>query len=185
MSVRQMSQVTTGAADFYFFDANVWLSIFPARSAKIDKWAPDCTAFFDGIQNGHGNVMVNALVIGEYVNRFCRIEHEAYQTIHQTTLKYKEYRSLPDFKDVAEAAAMSVREIIESPEISQEGILSGDVDIAKGINIFEDGRSDINDLFFVQICRKNGWTLVTNDADFRRHKDEIDIVTCNPKLIWG
>jgi predicted nuclease of predicted toxin-antitoxin system len=43
------------------------------------------------------------------------------------------------------------------------------------------GKSDFNDQVIARLCQKNGFILVTHDADFQ--SSELDILTANPSML--
>lgn len=49
------------------------------------------------------------------------------------------------------------------------------------MNEYEKGNSDFNDQIFTEICRNNGWKLVTDDGDFKRCG--VPLVTANKTLL--
>lgn len=183
MSVHGLNEADTGAAKQYFFDANVWLDLFPGTSTRVSKWATDYSDFLARIQRDGGTIIFNVLVLSEYVNRLCRTEHEVYQKLAKKEIKYKDYRRLSQFKDVSRAAADSAAEIMQLSVLQKEGVFDSDIDIEKCLATFASGDSDINDLFFADICVKNGWSFVTSDFDFISEVSRLEIFSANKDFV--
>ena len=49
------------------------------------------------------------------------------------------------------------------------------------LNDYATGDYDFNDQVITEICKNNGFTLITNDSDFKTQ--EIPILTANAKLL--
>ena len=49
------------------------------------------------------------------------------------------------------------------------------------LNDYATGDYDFNDQVITEICKNNGFTLITNDGDFKTQ--EIPILTANAKLL--
>ena len=49
------------------------------------------------------------------------------------------------------------------------------------LNDYATGDYDFNDQVITEICKNNGFTLITNDSDFKTQ--DIPILTANSKLL--
>ena len=121
------------------------------------------------------------MVLSEYINRFCRIEHEAYCK-GMGFLEYKDFRSTDDFLYVASAASDSAKEILSTPAILIRGV-DADLRLCDMVDKFATGRIDFNDCLYVEECLKNKWPIVTNDSDFGYSDMDIEVWTANDNLI--
>ena len=166
-----------------FFDTNVWLSIFhPATSEEAQKdWARDYSDFYARLVKYKVPIVVNAMVMSEYINRFCRIEHEAYCKAYKF-VEYKDFRNSKDFSYVASAAAGGAGEILGTSSVCREGI-EKDLDIHGFVAAFETGHVDFNDSVYIAICLKNGWPIVTNDSDFATCCGDLEVWTTNDSIL--
>ena len=108
------------AAHPVFFDANVWLSIYAPPSKEDEYWKGEYTKVLNRIVNGSVPVFLDSTVISEYINRYCRIEFEAYMGI-ASKKTFKQFRdSEPDiYQPIASDAAESVKEILELPLVTR------------------------------------------------------------------
>ena len=166
-----------------FFDTNVWLSLFPAtETASYQKdWARYYTALYERLIKYNVPIVINPMVLSEYINRFCRIEHEAYCK-GRGFLEYKDFRSTDDFSYVASAASDSAKEILSTPAILIRGV-DADLRLCDMIDKFATGRMDFNDCLYVKECLNNQWPLITNDSDFGYSDMDIEVWTANDNLI--
>ena len=168
-----------------FFDANVWLSLYAPPSGGNDRWAEVYSSVFERIIANKVPVLMDATVLGEYINRYCRIEFQAYAEYRYPDRKrtFKDFRTqdFETYKPIATDAASRVKEMLEIPTLRR---INGDfaaLDISSMLEEFAEGESDWNDQQIVDLCQRNGCALLTNDADFK--DANIDILTCNGKLL--
>ena len=140
-----------------FFDANVWLSLYAPPSDENDYWKREYSIVLNRIVNGKIPVLLDSTVVSEYINRYCRIEAEAYLGPNSKKT-FKQFReSEPDiFQPIANNAADAVREILELPLVKRiDGSFSA-MDIVSMLNEFAQGKSDWNDQQIVDLCQRNG-----------------------------
>lgn len=183
--IRDALKVSFDSSQPVFFDANVWLSLYAPPSGGNDPWAKLYSAVFNRIVDHKTPVLLDATVLSEYINRYCRIEFQAYEDYAHPNSKrtFKEFRSqdFATYKPIAVDAASRVREMFEIPTIKR---INGDfarMDVSAMLAEFAQGESDWNDQQIVDLCQRNKCSLLTNDADF---KDAgINILTCNNKLL--
>ncbi|MDO5320236.1 MAG: PIN domain-containing protein [bacterium] len=168
-----------------FFDANVWLSLYAPPSGGNDHWAEVYSSVFNCIIANNVPVLMDATVLGEYINRYCRIEFQAYEEyVHPNSKRtFKDFRTqdFETYKPIATDAASRVKEMLEIPTLRR---VNGDfvaMDLASMFEEFAEGESDWNDQQIVDLCQRNGCALLTNDGDFK--DANIDILTCNGRLL--
>lgn len=181
--IHDARKVALSSSNPVFFDANVWLSIYAPPSKEDEYWKGEYTKVLNRIVNGKVPVLLDATVVSEYINRYCRIEFEAYMGA-SSKLTFKQFReSRPDYyRPIAKEAADYVKEILDLPLIKR---VNGDfeaMDLPGMLADFEQGESDWNDQQIVDLCQRNKCSLLTNDADFRDATD-VNILTCNGKLL--
>ena len=168
-----------------FFDANIWLSLYPPPSGGNDTWANDYSSILKRIIDNNVPILMDATVLGEYINRYCRIEFKAYEDFvnpnSQRTFKEFRTQDFVTYRPIAKDAASRVIEMFEIPGITR---INGDfssVDLQAMLNQFAQGNSDWNDQQIVDICQRHSCSLLTNDADFK--DADIQILTCNHRLL--
>lgn len=173
------------ASQSVFFDANVWLSLYAPPSGVNNYWKGEYSKVLSLIVAGNAPVLIDATVISEYINRYCRIEFQAYEEYANPLSKrtFKEFRMQDSdtYKPIANSAAECVREMLEIPSIRRVNDNFADRDIHAMLNDFSMGESDWNDLQIADLCRRNDCALLTNDADFE--DSDIEVFTCNKRLL--
>ena len=164
-------------AETLLFDTNIWLYLFPAPSNRPPGYAHQYSSALKRIMQAKSHLALDAFVLSEYLNRYCRIEWKA---LHVTTYPdFKKFRQSSDCGPVSHNAAAFARKIIQLCSRYDHPFAS--CDVAQVLDEFESGRQDLNDGLLVETCRYHGWKLVTNDGDFTN--GGIEVLTTNPKLL--
>lgn len=165
------------AGDKLLIDANIWLYLFPAPSSATRGFVRTYSAAFKAMLLAKCTIIVNALVLSEYLNRYCRIEWEA---LHKGSYSsFKAFRQSKDYVGVGQSAADFARAILKQCTTSNDGF--ADADILNILKEFESGSNDFNDGLIADACLRNSWTLVTHDGDFVN--GGIAVLTDNNRLI--
>ena len=158
-------------------DANVWLYLYPAPSDKYTGPAASYSAAMKSMLSAGSHLVIDAMVLSEYLNRYCRIEWSA---LHKAAyLDFKAFRKSTDFLPVGQGAATFARSMLKLCTRHDHPFAAAD--IAQILSDFESGSNDFNDGLLAETCRHNGWKLVTNDKDFTT--GGIEVLTSHPALL--
>ncbi len=161
----------------FLLDANVWLYLYPAPSNKPDWRAASYSNALKGILTAGSRLVMDALILSEYLNRYCRIEWIALHKAAQPD--FKMFRKSPAFKSVGAGAATYAREMLKLCTRHDHPFSAANV--TQVLADFETGVNDFNDGLLAETCRHHGWKLVTNDGDFT--SGGIDVLTSHPRLL--
>ena len=159
-------------------DTNVWLYLNPPPSNPN----PHRVALIYGrglkaMLSKKVQLIMDALVLGEYLNVYCRDEWRAgYQAKYP---KFKDFRKSVDFSVVGKGAAILARSMLKLCMRCDYPFSS--INVTQTLADFEIGSNDINDGLLTETCRHNNWKLVTHDSDFTF--GGIEILTGNRKLL--
>ena len=173
--------------EIVLIDTNVWLYLNPPpTNSKHPPSSKHRAASIYGRVYGRGlkamlskkaRLVMDALVLGEYLNAYCRIEWRAsYQAKYP---KFKDFRKSSDFSVVGNGAAIFARSMLQL--CTRCDYPFSMINVAQTLSDFEIGSNDINDGFLAETCRHNNWKLVTHDSDFT--SGGIEILTGNRKLL--
>ncbi|MBU1235380.1 MAG: PIN domain-containing protein [Gammaproteobacteria bacterium] len=163
--------------DALLLDTNVWLYLFPAPSNKQPAFAASYSGAFKKMLAAGAHLAMDALVLSEYLNRYCRIEWTAlHKAAHPD---FKRFRQSADYAPVGQGAALYAKNILKQCARHDHPFAS--INVAQVVADFESGSNDFNDGLLAETCRINGWKLVTNDGDFTQ--GGIEVLTTNRKLI--
>lgn len=158
-------------------DTNVWLYLFPAPSDSKRSFTRQYSAAFKVILDTKVTVVINSLILSEYLNRYCRIEWEALYKI--TYPKFKDFRQSADYTSVGQQAASFAKNILKFCSKKDDDFTGANV--AQILSDFESGIVDFNDGLIADSCFRYGWKLITHDGDFI--EGGIDVLTTNQKLL--
>lgn len=163
--------------EIFLIDTNVWLYLYPApSSAKIlffDQYSKSLKAML----SAGARLVMDATVLSEYLNIYCRIEWNARHKSRYP--RFKTFRNSADFAAVGRPAAIFARSMLKYCTRCDHPFSASD--ITRILTDFETGSNDFNDGLLVEICRYNNWKLVTNDSDFT--SGGIEVLTANRKLL--
>ena len=163
------------AQDKLFLDANIWLYLYGPPKPR-SYWRPIYTSIFNRIVRAKSRIYIDVLVVSEFINAYARMQQKIVAP-HINT--FKNFRSSPYFKPVAEDIAEDVESVLSHCSKTESGFTALPMDdlIADYIS----GNFDFNDQVITEICKNNGFTLITNDSDFKTQ--DIPILTANPNLL--
>ncbi len=158
-------------------DTNVWLYLYPTPSDKATVYAAKYSAALKNMLAAGSCLVMDAMILSEYLNRYCRIEWSA---LHKRTYAdFKAFRKSAAFQSVGQGAATYARSMLKLCTCHDHPFASADV--ARVLTDFEAGSNDFNDGLLAETCRHHNWKLVTNDGDFV--EGGIEVLTTNPKLL--
>ena len=161
--------------DKLFLDANIWLYLFGPRKLG-DHWVQIYSEVFERILNANSQIYVDVLVVSEFINAYARTE---WRTIAPHLRSFKDFRSSRGFKPVAEDITAGVKQIVSHCTRIESGFTT--LPMNDLLADYISGDFDFNDQVITDICKNNGFTLITNDSDFKIQ--EIPILTANQSLL--
>lgn len=166
--------------DVLLLDTNVWLYLNPApsdRSPGTSSLTRQYSEAFKSMLSAGAPLIMDALVLSEYLNRYCRIEWNALHKREHPC--FKTFRKSSAFAEVGGGAAVLARSMLRLCVRCDPCFAAGDIDGV--LADFETGSSDFNDRLLTETCRRNGWKLVTHDRDFMT--GGIEVLTMNRMLL--
>lgn len=168
-----------------FLDTNIWYYIYgpkPITPSPEDVIYRNLySKAFKKIQENKCSIYTDALIISEFVNAFARNMWERHNKNlpEKNKIKYKEYRKTPDFKHRVITIISETKKIFKDSTKCNSDFESMDFNLF--FIEYEKGHLDLNDIIYGDLCEIKGFTLVTNDKDFKGHS--IPILTANNKLL--
>ena len=161
--------------DKLFLDANIWMCLYGPqrwRRAKVQTYSK---AFKD-ILNAKCQIYIDVLIVSELINSWARLMQKV---VAQNISQFKDFRSSPHFKSVAQNIAADAKQIMSHCSPIESGFATLAIDDL--LNDYAAGNSDFNDQVITELCKSNGLTLITHDSDF--NSPEIPILTANNQLL--
>ncbi len=161
-----------------FLDANIWFYIFGPQQAKYqrNRWMTIYSEVFKRILKGKSQIYIDVLVVSEFINRYAKVKYDVDAPSHIT---FKDFRNSPSFKPIAQGIAADVKRVLKHCTRIKSGFEA--LDIGDLLNDYATGNFDFNDQVITDICKNNGFTLITNDSDFKTQ--QIPILTANQSLL--
>jgi len=178
MAIIDIESVTFSSNNKLFFDTNIWILLFPAIGSKLSREQNIYSRSYRKALQAGCHIFINVLILSEYVNTFARTNYKLF-TESGGTLSFKDYRKSPDFSSVSRAIIVSCNKILSKCEKAE--ISFNSIDINSLFTEFQTNNADFNDLVIADICKRQGFSLVTHDKDFA--KIDIEIFSCNYSLL--
>lgn len=161
----------------FLLDANIWLYLFPSPSGNAAIFAPQYSTAFKNMLTAKVRLLMDAIVLSEYLNRYCRIEWNA---LHKATEPdFKKFRKSTAFRTVGQGAATFARSMLKLCTCHDHPFAT--TDVVRVLADFGAGSNDFNDGLLAEACRHHNWKFVTNDGDFV--EGGIEVLTTNPRLL--
>lgn len=158
-------------------DANIWIYLYSPPSSSNTHFVNNYSSAFKSIVQSKTPIIINSLILSEYLNRYCRMQFDAMFSSKYKT--FKTFRQSPDYLPIGKDAANYASSILSLCTLKDDNFTTCNLnDIC---NDFASGSIDFNDGLIADACKKNGWALVTNDGDFVM--GDIKVITANNKLI--
>ena len=161
----------------FLFDANIWIAIcWPVKTKQSYN---DAVNFFHKTVTNRSKILLPAIIVSEVINRIHRDEFQKYKEKYPSINKFKDYRKTKNFQIVnndiksvfhAQIVKLQKSKIIEIIDDGFEGC-----SLEMMINDLD--KLDFNDSLVFKICKKNDCYLVTNDSDFFKFYNDVNIFT--------
>lgn len=158
-----------------FLDANIWLYLY-APHKPGNQSVQTYSNVFGCILNAQSQIYIDVLVVSEFINAYARIK---WALVTQRKQEFKKFRNSSRFKSVAKDITDDVKEIMKHCLQVESGFETLKIDDL--LNEYTKGNSDFNDQVITELCKSNGFMLITDDGDFKTQ--EIQILTANKSLL--
>ena len=158
-------------------DANVWLYLLPPAAQPISSWAGGYSRAYGNMLSAKATPVVDALILSEYLNRYLRIEYNAFWCT-----KYKDFKRFRQSSDATNTLGNAVAEMKQITRVAFicDTPLTG-IDLTALFGQIQSGKIDFNDGLLVENCKRNNWKLLTNDSDMTM--GGIEVLTTNARLL--
>lgn len=161
--------------DKLFLDANIWLYIDGPQKVR-SYWRTTYSAVFNRILNAKSQIFIDVLVVSEFMNAYARVK---WGVVAPHLKDFKDFRNSPSFKPVAQDIEADVKRVLKHCTLIESGFATLAIDDL--LADYASNHSDFNDLVITELCKSNGFTLITNDNDFKTQ--EIPVLTANKSLL--
>lgn len=163
------------AQDKLFLDANIWLYLYGPPKPR-SYWRAIYASVFNRMLRAKSPIYIDVLVVSEFINAYARLKWRDASSYPNT---FKTFRSSSDFKPIAKDIVADVKRVLKHCKQIESGFKA--LNMNDLLNDYAAGNSDFNDQVITEICKSNGFTLITNDGDFKTQ--DIPILTANSNLL--
>ena len=170
-----VNQHNFASTDNLFLDANIWLYLFGLHK-PTEPAVQTYSNVFNRILNAQSKIYIDVLVVSEFINVYAR---RKWRLIAPHLNPFKVFRNSLSFKPVAQDIAAEVKQIMKHCSRMESNFATLRIDDL--LNDYAIGNFDFNDQVITEICKSNGFTLITNDSDFKTQ--EVPILTANQSLL--
>jgi len=158
-----------------FFDTNIWMYLY-CDIANYERWLTNnYSNAFKQILSLKFKIATDIIVMSEFINTYSRIAFSVYKSNNNSSLNFKQYRKTDHYKDTIKNVYNIIKNQILKIAVFEN--LNYNNNSFQNILNPEDTDIDFNDLHIVNLCKKNGMYLLTNDKDFKNA--DIDIISNN------
>ncbi|MBA3350958.1 MAG: PIN domain-containing protein [Blastocatellia bacterium] len=166
-------------SDKVLFDANILVSLFsglePPGSIPVRKYSQ----VLQRISKAGARMLLDVLVLSEFMNVCVRKQHSLAMETGGVWTSFKNYRQSADFPAVAGAVAQAARQIVKLMSRIDHPFTQWPIETI--LDEFATGQRDFNDQLLVELARREGALLLTNDLDFVT--GGITVLTTHPRLL--
>lgn len=171
-----LSRYTFSPGEPVLIDANIWLYLFPPPRNPQKSYVKAYSKGFANLLSVKAKPILDPMVLSEYLNRYCRIIWSGFKNAYP---EFKDFRRSADFSLVENSVSADALRIMLVSQVHTTP--SDETSLKQALIEFATGLIDFNDALIVNVCRKNGYKLLTNDADFQT--GGIEVLTVNEKLL--
>jgi len=179
MNIKQI-QKDTPIKGVFFFDTMIWINIISPSFDKDNRFIK-YISFFDKVyKDKYAKIAVSSLIISEIINLYLRkialpLYAKSLKTdVHKIDYK-KQFRISDHYKKHYALVCDEINARLESVVFTDDLLQEYDI-----IEASTYPKLDFNDFNYYKICKKKGYTLVTDDSDF--YVNDISILTLNTDL---
>lgn len=161
--------------DRLFLDANIWLYLRGPQKPHNRKERIYSNTF-KRIKIAKSQIYIDVLIVSEYINTYAR---RKWSNVGRRFNYFKSFRNSPTFTPIANDIAADTKWVLQHCKLIESefvGLIINDL-----LDDYAKGGVDYNDQVFTELCKNNGYTLITDDGDFNTH--EIPILTANRSLL--
>lgn len=154
-----------------FFDTNVLLYIFwPLGSNQ--KFVNNYSSIFVSLLNAKNEMIIDQTIISELVNTALRIEYDKQLKIKAVMAEkypFKKFRNSEEGKQAQESIFNEINKLLNYFSVNGKSFTKNEIEAILKIDSL-----DFSDKLILEICKENGYILLSNDKDFLT--TDIDIL---------
>jgi len=175
-NIQDVNSYSFSKNEVFLIDTNIWMYIHYPRYLYDPKFKIYSNAF-GKILKSSCNILLDALIVSEFINTWIRNEYNNnYRSIYST---FKSFRQGQEYKSSVKDIANALCRILRHSICINNSFNT--INISSLIADFESKCLDFNDQILVQLCISNQAKLITHDSDFGNYN--ITMLTANNTLL--
>jgi predicted nucleic acid-binding protein len=177
MGTIKLKQYEIGYKDQFFFDTNIWLLLYGTVADFQADDQSQYAKFLEKLLTRDLPIYITSMVVSEFANVLLRRDYNQWISTNNLVGMHfkKDFVGTKEYENSVETITISINKIFKLPNISIVGDNFNAIDKS---SVLEDFKIvDFNDSYFVQLAILNNYKIVTNDKDFQKMEDNIDVIT--------
>ena len=165
MSVLDITTYEPLPDDNFFFDTNVWISVFEPTGNARQRAQSAYSSFLSKIFLAKSKIHISSMVISEYINVLLRMDFNLWKDKEgKQHLDFKkDYRKTKRSKDKSAMITTTLKTKI-LPQCTRLNDNFNKIKINDLLKNLLD--SDFNDLYIIEMARNDNLKIVSDDKDF-------------------
>lgn len=163
------------ASDELLLDANIWLLIYGPQQPG-DRRVATYSGAFHRMLAAQSRIYIDVLIVSEFINAYARSK---WRLLAPSSTDFKQFRQSGAFKPIAQDVAADMKRVLQHCTRVADGFEL--LTIEPLLNEYALGESDFNDQILIDLCRRQGLKMVTDDSDFKGQ--DISLITRNQRLL--
>jgi predicted nucleic acid-binding protein len=168
----------------FFLDTNIWIYLYYGQYPYDNKYFRKFyTDAFEKMRLNKCKIYLDAFVLSEFTKVFSHLEFN--RIVPHINRKepnknhYKIFRESERGRQTAREIVINMNKILKEAHLCD--LNYNFINLPDQLIEYRETNSDFNDLTYIKLCKKHGYTLVTHDGDF--HNCDVPVLTANINLL--
>ncbi|MCP9200550.1 PIN domain-containing protein [Gramella sp. GC03-9] len=178
MAIIKIQNYRAKFGDQFFFDTNIWLLIYGPVANYQKKDQKEYSKFLAEIITRNYPIYITSMVISEFGNVILRRDFRQWadnQVNNPSPDFKKDFIGTQDYIGSVQDIKQLIQDILALPIVTKIPDDFNNLDINSILNHFD--LVDFNDSYISILAEKKKYKIVTNDKDFQKLKDSVEIIT--------
>lgn len=177
MATIKLKEYEVGYTDQFFFDTNIWLLLFGTVAGFQANDQAQYAKLLEKLITRDSPIYITSMVISEFANVLLRRDFNQWISNNKFINKdfKKDFVGIKEYENSVETITISINKIFKLPNLVITGDNFNAIDKSAILNNFK--TVDFNDAYYTQLAILNKYKIVTNDKDFQKLAQNIDVIT--------
>ncbi len=164
-------------SDQFLFDTNIWLLLFGTVSNYQLTDQASYSKLLKELILREKPIFITSMILSEFANVLLRHDFKRWSRANQLINPdfKKDFVGSNDYKTSVIAIKQLIKNILGIPNIIKVSDSFHNIDNSRILNNFDN--VDFNDSYITELSNQNGYKVVTNDKDFQKLSNMIDVIT--------